>query len=164
MSLSRGNLLETWTYSRFQPWVLISPSWGNLMKTWTSSRFQIWISMSPSRGILLETWTSSRFQHWILMTPSQGFLMEIWTSCRFQLWVLMSTIRGILLETGHLVECNQGSWGLQVVEFCWRQDIWQISTMGLHVCKSRNSVGDRTSGRFQPWVLISPSRGILLEN
>ena len=42
-------------------------------------------------------------------------------------------------------------------------DIGQISTMGLDVYMSRNSVGDRTSGIVQPMVLTSPSRGILLE-
>ena len=42
-------------------------------------------------------------------------------------------------------------------------DVWKISTIGLDVYKSRNSVRDRTSGRFQPRVLMSPSRGILLE-
>ena len=42
-------------------------------------------------------------------------------------------------------------------------DVGQISTMGLDVYKSRNSVGYRTSARFQPRFLMSPSRGILLE-
>ena len=42
-------------------------------------------------------------------------------------------------------------------------DVCKISTMGLDVYKSGNSVGDRTSGRVQPRVLMSPSRGTLLE-
>ena len=141
MSLSRGILLETWTYSRFQPSGLISPSWGIVMETWISTIFQPWISMSPSRLILLETWTSNRFQPWALMSSSKDF----W-------WIL-----------GRLSNFNHGSGCLQVGEFCWRQDIWHSSTNGLDVSKSWNSVGDRTSGRFQLWVVMSPSRWILLE-
>ena len=42
-------------------------------------------------------------------------------------------------------------------------DIRQILPMGLDVYKSRNSVRDRTSGRVQPRILMSPIREILLE-
>ena len=42
-------------------------------------------------------------------------------------------------------------------------DVWQILAMGFDVYMSRNSVGDRTFGRVQQRVLMSPSRRILLE-
>ena len=120
--------------------------------------------MSPSRLILLETWISLRFQPWVLKSQRRRFLMQTWTSGIFQQWVLMSTSRVILFETGHLAEFNQGSLCRQVVEFCWRQDIWQISSMGLDISKSRNTVGDMRSCRFKTWVLISSSQGIPLSN
>ena len=76
----------------------------------------------------------------------------------------MSPIRGILLETWACRRFQQG--GLDVSQPRISDgylDVGQISTMGLDVYKSRNSVGDRTSGRVKPRDLMSLRRGFLLE-